>query len=35
MEWTAESGELTAAFKLRRGVVHAKCTDVIDALYAD
>ena len=34
-EWTAESGELTPTFKLRRRVVHAKCADVIDALYAD
>ena len=31
----AESGELTPTFKLRRRVVHAKCADVIDALYAD
>ena len=35
MEWTAESGELTPTFKLRRRVVHAKYADVIGALYAD
>ena len=34
-EWTAQSGELTPTFKLRRPVVHAKYADVIDALYAD
>jgi long-chain acyl-CoA synthetase len=35
VEWTAESGELTPTFKLRRRVVHAKYADVIGALYAD
>ena len=35
VEWTAESGELTSTFKLRRRVVHAKYADVINALYAD
>jgi long-chain acyl-CoA synthetase len=35
VEWTADSGELTPTFKLRRRVVHAKYADVINALYAD
>lgn len=32
-EWTAESEELTPTLKLKRRVVHAKYSDVLDRLY--
>ncbi len=34
VEWTAESEELTPTLKLKRRVVHAKYSDVLDRLYA-
>ena len=32
-EWTAESQELTPSLKLKRRVIHAKYSDLIEALY--
>ena len=34
VEWTAESEELTPTLKLKRRVVHAKYSDVLDRLYS-
>jgi len=34
-EWAIESGELTPSMKLKRRVITAKYSAVIDALYAD
>ena len=34
VEWTAESEELTPTLKLKRRVVHAKYSDVLEGLYA-
>jgi long-subunit acyl-CoA synthetase (AMP-forming) len=33
VEWTAETEELTPTLKLRRRIVHAKYSDVLDTLY--
>ena len=35
VEWTAETEELTPTLKLRRRIVHAKYSDVLDTLYDD
>lgn len=35
VEWSAETEELTPKFSLKRRVIHAKYSDVIDALYSE